>query len=437
MRSPDAAGGPRPWVVVLAEGATGDAGIPNRLRMDVRALLDAGERVAVIALDADGLRDDPALADGPGHDHLAGLPIAVPFELVARAALACCARAGARAAYQAVEELAYWRGLRREARRALERFARAHPVGRVIAHDAAFALAAAPLCRARGVPLGYVVHALVAERVRGRTSPHGALLTAARRAGERTAMRAATRTFPVSRSTAAVCIAEGAPRERVEVVHNLVDTRALGAPRPLAARDVDCLFVGRLAPEKGIDVLLEAAERLPAGRHVTVVGYGPLAPHVERAAERMPGRLAYLGRRSRPEVLDLCGRARVVLVPSRSEPFGFVVLEAFRGATPVVASAVGGLAEIVRAGRDGVLVAPGDAAALVRGVEEVTGDARRWHALSAAARARLDDFAFPARAGEILRAYAFDGAAAADGEGAAARADAGHDAGRPHPTAPR
>jgi hypothetical protein len=97
-------------------------------------------------------------------------------------------------------------------------------------------------------------------------------------------------------------------------------------------------------------------------------------------------------------------------VPSRSEPFGYVVLEAFCGATPVVGSAVDGIAEIVRDGVDGVLVAPGDADGLVRAVEEVTADPRRWAAHAVAVRERLDDFAYPARAGTLLRAYAFGAA---------------------------
>jgi glycosyltransferase involved in cell wall biosynthesis len=393
-------------VVVLGESAAVDAGVPKRLRMDVQALLASGERGVVVALDAPALADHPDFAAHPGRERLTLVPLEPAMEPADRVALRACRVARAAGAYAAVDEVAYWRALRRGAARALTALGDL-PIGRVIGHDASFVLAAAPLCARRGIPLGFVVHALLAERASSGANPHGRLYTWARRAGERRAMQRATRTFPVSRSTAEACRAAGAPAERLRVLHNLVDTRGLPAPRTLAERDLDCVYVGRLAVEKGIDTMLAAFERLPPDVHLTVAGHGALAGAVAHAAERHPGRITFLGPRPYREVLDLFGRARLALVPSHSEPFGFVVLEAFSVGTPVVASATGGIEEIVEAGRGGLLTPPRDAARLAEAILQVRDDAALWRRLSTQALDRLDAFAFPARADEILAAYRF------------------------------
>ena len=110
------------------------------------------------------------------------------------------------------------------------------------------------------------------------------------------------------------------------------------------------LYAGRLSPEKGVLELVEAANGIP----LVIVGDGPLR-------ERVPGARGFV---AHDELLKLYGRAAVVAVPSYREGFGVVCAEAMAHGRPVVASAVGGLLDLVADGETGIHVPPGDVAAL-------------------------------------------------------------------------
>ncbi|MES5487709.1 glycosyltransferase [Bradyrhizobium sp. INPA03-11B] len=155
-----------------------------------------------------------------------------------------------------------------------------------------------------------------------------------------------------------------------------------GAPDPAMPR-AGLLYVGRLSREKGVSVLLDAV----AGTDVPlrIMGEGP-----ERAAlgARAPGHVSFLGARSRAEVLREMANAQALVVPSLwYEGFPMVVVEAFAQGTPVIASEIGGLAEVVSAGKTGALAPPGDAAALRSRIAELLAAPDRAVAWGQAARA--------------------------------------------------
>lgn len=151
----------------------------------------------------------------------------------------------------------------------------------------------------------------------------------------------------------------GLPAEKIAVKPNFVDPD----PGPRDGAGDHVLFVGRLAPEKGVEVLLRALDAVP-GIPARVVGDGPLLPGARAAASRRSG-LEVLGWRRPQEVTALLQRARCLVVPSEwYEGFPLVVVEAFACGVPVVASRLGSLAELVENGETGVLVPPGDAGAL-------------------------------------------------------------------------
>jgi glycosyltransferase involved in cell wall biosynthesis len=152
------------------------------------------------------------------------------------------------------------------------------------------------------------------------------------------------------------------------------------------------LYVGRLSPEKGILDLTAAAEGIP----LVVVGDGPLRAKVPEALGFVPN--AELGPYYR--------RAAVVAVPSRREGYGVVCAEAMAHGKPVVASAVGGLLDLVRHGETGLLVPPGDAAGLREGLHWLLGDADLRRRMGAAGRERAREHLSWERAtAETLRAY--------------------------------
>jgi glycosyltransferase involved in cell wall biosynthesis len=152
------------------------------------------------------------------------------------------------------------------------------------------------------------------------------------------------------------------------------------------------LYVGRLSPEKGILDLVAAADGLP----LVVVGDGPLRDEVPEALGFVPN--AELGPYYR--------RAAVVAVPSRREGYGVVCAEAMAHGRPVVASAVGGLLDLVRHNETGLLVPPGDEDALREALRWLLSDADLRRRLGGAARERAREHLSWERAtAETIRAY--------------------------------
>ncbi len=171
----------------------------------------------------------------------------------------------------------------------------------------------------------------------------------------------------------------GAPLdwERVHVLAPPV--RALDVFAPPAAGIASelpsyALVVSRLAPEKGVDVAIDACRA--AGITLVIAGDGPERSALEAHAAAGRGvagaTVRFAGHVDDAELAELRARASIALVPSRSaETFGLAAAEAMAAGLPVVASRVGALAELVE--QDG-LVAPGDAAALAGAIERLAGD---------------------------------------------------------------
>lgn len=131
------------------------------------------------------------------------------------------------------------------------------------------------------------------------------------------------------------------------------------------------LFVGRHEERKGLAVLLQALHHLPADARVWVAGDGPDTAGLRRGPGADP-RVEWLGRIDDEERNRRLRGADVFCAPSlRGESFGVVLLEAMAAGTPVVASDLPGYANVARPGREGMLVAPGDADALGAALREV------------------------------------------------------------------
>jgi glycosyltransferase involved in cell wall biosynthesis len=158
-------------------------------------------------------------------------------------------------------------------------------------------------------------------------------------------------------------------------------------PRPLPQQP-QALFVGVLERYKNVDGLVEAwrraAPRLPEAR-LRLIGSGTLRPVVERLVRDLPKQTSWIARLSQPEVSAALDESTVLVLPSRSEGMGRVIVEAFCRARPVVASRVGGIPDLVQDGVNGLLVEPGDIDALAEAVVRVLIDRRLAERLAAAA----------------------------------------------------
>jgi D-inositol-3-phosphate glycosyltransferase len=180
--------------------------------------------------------------------------------------------------------------------------------------------------------------------------------------------------------------------DRIAIVPCGVDTDLFTPGDPAVAREalgLDdrplLLYVGRLAPIKGLDTLLDAVARLrAAGRPLRLLVIGgetdePVDGHealLRRRAEELAlgDAVDFVGARSQRVLRDYYVAADVTVLPSYYESFGMVALEAMACGSPVVASRVGGLATTVRDGATGFLVPDGDPAALADRIDAVLAD---------------------------------------------------------------
>ena len=229
----------------------------------------------------------------------------------------------------------------------------------------------------------------------------------------------------------------GVDPDRIRVIHNGIDPdeyRKRLAPDRLRALGVDpdvpiVLFVGRITRQKGILHLVRAIPHLNAGVQVVLCAGAPDTPEiaaemtalVEEVRGAAEARVVWIPEMlPKEEVIALYSHADVFVCPSVYEPFGIINLEAMACETPVVASAVGGIPEIVVPGETGILVPieaegggsveprdpEGFSRALAAAVNELMGAPERRAALGTAARARvLARFSWRSIAEQTLEFY--------------------------------
>ena len=200
----------------------------------------------------------------------------------------------------------------------------------------------------------------------------------------------------------------GSRRSVGEVVFNGValdreDTRSNRKGR-------NVLVLGRLVEKKGFDLAIEAFARV-AERHkdatLVIGGEGPMRTALERHATQsgVRGRTRFLGSLDGGGVSRAMADADVFVVPSRIEPFGIVILEAWRASLPVIVTNRGGPREFVRDGEDGVLVDPTDVKALAEALDRMLSSQALRNRVGAAGRGRLCKIAWPKIAKEYQSIY--------------------------------
>lgn len=165
------------------------------------------------------------------------------------------------------------------------------------------------------------------------------------------------------------------------------------------------VFVGRLAKAKGLDVLIEAVPRMRASAEIVIVGDGPERTRLEESARRVSPHVRFTGFVPPERVPAVLTHADVLVLPSLYEELGSILMEALQARLPVVASEVGGIPSAVTDGANGLLVPPGDPAALAVALDRVVANAalRRRLAEDAAARAPL--YSWDAVAERMLAIY--------------------------------
>ena len=217
-----------------------------------------------------------------------------------------------------------------------------------------------------------------------------------------TAYRVA-RALVVQTDREATLVGEFAPRSKMRTIPPGIDLAAWSHPEADRPDGLDLpeeyfLFVGRVASNKGLPTLLEALARLEAGSRLPLVVMG--RDWGQRA--RLEAQARSLGVSEQVRFLDhvespsayrgVIRRARALVLPSEWEAFGLVLLEAMVAGTPIVATAVGGVPDVLEEGRAGRLVPYGDAGALAHAMRSVVEDPPETERRRAAALARVLGF---------------------------------------------
>ncbi|MEU0459060.1 glycogen synthase [Streptomyces sp. NPDC006129] len=212
--------------------------------------------------------------------------------------------------------------------------------------------------------------------------------------------------------------------EKVHVVHNGIDTVLYRPDHGTDALDrigLDrsrpyVLFVGRITRQKGVPHLLRAVRDIDPAAQVVLCAGAPDTPEIDREFRELFAELSDVRdgvywipkMLPRPEVIQLLTHAALFVCPSVYEPLGIVNLEAMACGTPVVASAVGGIPEVVDDGRTGLLVPAGDGfeAGLARAMGTVLGDPEAARRMGEAGRERaVGEFGWDAVARRTVRLY--------------------------------
>jgi glycosyltransferase involved in cell wall biosynthesis len=196
---------------------------------------------------------------------------------------------------------------------------------------------------------------------------------------------------------------EHAPRRKVAVVLNGIDFARVKASsdarerirRELGTEDAHQLLIAaRLHPEKGyehlFDAMLQVRQRLTRPVRLFIAGTGPLEPMFRQqvAVRGLDDAVTFLG--FRKDLPDLMVASDLFVLPSVAEAFGLVLAEALHLGTPVIASRVGGIPEIVDDGVDGLLVPPADPRALADAIVSLLGDEDRRRTMAGAGRAKVE-----------------------------------------------
>jgi len=212
------------------------------------------------------------------------------------------------------------------------------------------------------------------------------------------ALGRAAHVFAPSSYLRELAIGWGLSPQRVSVLPNAAPELPELRPREELRRELGFQgptlgFAGRLTAAKALEAAFAALVQVE-GVALAIAGDGPDRGSLERTARELGlnGRVTFLGALSRERVLELFRAADASLLSSTWENFPHTVVEALAAGTPVIATAVGGVPEVVRDGENGLLVPAGDPAALAAAIRRYFGDAELRQRLRAAAAPSVEDY---------------------------------------------
>jgi glycogen(starch) synthase len=287
------------------------------------------------------------------------------------------------------------------------------PLDVVHAHqgeDLAVLLLARLAARRHGSPLVVTVHCSVGHTFRGR-SLRQRLFRVVGAAVERSTLRKADAIIVLTEHTAAALRADGVPPDRISVIASGFDPRLFAEVRSGSTDLFPELdrprigYVGRLAAQKGVASLVSAFGAMREQAELVLVGDGPERDRIVELVSGSPDHITMHGFVEHSIVPRVLASLDVLVLPSVYEEMGSVLVEAMASGLPVVASDVGGVPQLVEDGGTGLLVPPGDVAALAAALDRLVTDDHLRARLSAGAAARAQRYAWPPLASRVADVY--------------------------------
>ena len=282
------------------------------------------------------------------------------------------------------------------------------PIDVVHSHHWYSGLAALPVARGRGIPHVQSFHSIAADPATGldqgeRPEAPARLHAEARLARESDAVVAIS-----AAEAATVRDRLGAASERVHVVAPGVDAVQFH-PGPPPSPPGTLVAAARIEPLKGLDLAIRAVNALAEiDRPELIVAGDAAAEYTDHLDDlhRLAGPgVRFLGTQGRDDLAALLRTARAVLIPSHSETYGLVALEAAASGVPVVAAASGGLREAVVDGETGVVLDSRDPAVWAAAIADLLADPVRSARLGRAARERAETFSWERSAAGLVDVY--------------------------------
>ena len=237
---------------------------------------------------------------------------------------------------------------------------------------------------------------------------------------DRLVLRWVDKVVCVSRAQADKVRKAGVPWRKILVIRNAIRLERFAQPRPEYRERLRSLFhkppplivgaAGRLSPEKGFDVLVDAAAQVTRNRPgvgFVLFGDGALRESLQGQIETKGLNGSFVLAGFRPDFDQFLPHLDLLAVPSFTEGLPNVVLEAFAAGVPVVATAVGGTPEVVQHGQSGYLTPPGDSAVLARRIGDLLFQPGAARDMGLRGRQRvIQDFAFDRQAQQYCRLFA-------------------------------
>jgi 2-deoxystreptamine N-acetyl-D-glucosaminyltransferase/2-deoxystreptamine glucosyltransferase len=282
------------------------------------------------------------------------------------------------------------------------------PVGLVHAHCGED-IAVLPLARLaawrHGCPLVVTVHTSVRHTLRVASARTGVLRLVGGLAEGRV-LAQADMVIALTRPAAERMLRDGVPEDRIRVIPPGYDPELFAAEPPDPFPDLPrprVAYIGRIAPQKDVGTLVDAFGRISGKGCLVVVGDGPEREAVERRARS--GRVHFTGFVEHRKIPAVLRHVDLLVLATRYEELPSVLVEGMAAGLPVVASRVGGIPTLVDHDVNGLLVPPGDAAALAAAITRLLTEPDTAARLSAAARRTAGRYSWPALARRVAAVY--------------------------------